>query len=69
MLAGDTDDIESTRLHIKNRSPTFIWLIEAHKKTEEGFREFLEEEYHVIDQKPLYWAYVRLYQKKIQRNP
>jgi uncharacterized membrane protein len=68
VLAGDIDDIESTRLHIKNRSPTFIWLIEAHKKTEEGFREFLEEEYHVIDQKPLYWAYVRLYQKKIQRN-
>jgi uncharacterized membrane protein len=65
VLAGDNDDIEITRMHIKKRSPTYIWLIEAHKETEEGFRDFLEEEFQVIDKKPLYWANVRLYQRKI----
>lgn len=64
LIAGSEEDIESTQRQILSRNPSFVWMIQAHRRMEEGFRDFLDEDLQLIDHQSLVWAEVRLYKRR-----
>ncbi|MCH7761465.1 glycosyltransferase family 39 protein [candidate division TA06 bacterium] len=64
LIAGSEEDIESTQRQILSKNPSFIWMIQAHRRMGEGFRDFLDEDLQLIDHQSLVWAEVRLYKRR-----
>ena len=64
LIGGSGEEIAKIHGGILSKDPSYIWLIQAHRRMEKDFHDYFQNNFETIDSKPFHWAEVTLYKRK-----
>jgi uncharacterized membrane protein len=67
LLAGVETDIERTRQFIKERHPEQLWFLVGHRRPDQSYIQFLDQEFEFVAHVPLLGAFARQYRVRATR--